>query len=400
MTVRTRSGGNTTVVNGSFYLSLGNVTYPHSASYGTSDVCEDVIGNYPNPNPLKVRHRSTYIPVLNGERQSSGHTWRHTNNPLGSGVTVAPPDPAVLWPAPNGLAQSALAWKILAESNPSAPAVSIPTFIGELKDFKDLPANLYAWGGSIFRKIALGHLTWRWAVKPMISDLFKAVRFVEASERRFRELQNLSQNGKGYKLRKRVRLGSSSSTTVTNNVTRHSEDVILRYKRTRTDSIEEWGSASWQKSPDSVLPQPSDPKYLEKLRSLTFKTFYGLTSYELLAAAWELTPWSWLIDWFSDVGDIIAGANNTIGLNWSSVCYMRKITSRYDYELSTTLPSWLSISGVPHEAIVQKERFVVSPAIAVSPSFLPIITNRQWSILGSLAVLKIERGPRIPRGFR
>lgn len=374
---------------------------------GKTEVCEDVIGNYPEPNPLKIKHTSTLIPVINGTRTAFGVTRTHTNNPLGSGVAVAAPDPLSLWPAPNGLAQSALAWKILAESNPSAPMVSIPTFIGEMKDFKDLPARVEAWGGSIFRKIALGHLTWRWAVKPMLSDLLTMFNFVDASERRFNELRNLSMNGKGFKLRKRVGLGSSSNTVVTNNVTRHTEGDTLQYRRTRTDSIIEWGSANWQVSDDTVLPKRWDPEYTKKLRALTFKTFYGITSYELLAAAWELTPWSWLIDWFSDVSDIIAGANNTIGLNWSSVCYMRRITSRFDYVLTSALPSGYVISDVPHEAIVRKERYVVSPAIAVSPTFLPIITDRQWSILGSLAVLKAERGPRLvpwrellPKRFR
>jgi hypothetical protein len=51
--------------------------------------------------------------------------------------------------------------------------------------------------------------------------------------------------------------------------------------------------------------------------------------------------------------------------------------------------------------MVRKERYVVSPAIAVSPAFLPILTNRQWSILGSLAVLKLENNSgRTARFFR
>lgn len=397
MTVRTRTRNNTTLVSGTYYHSTGNVTTPHSVSYGVTDVCEDVIGNYPAPNPLKIKHTSTYIPVINGTRTAFGVTRTHTNNPLGSGVSVAAPDPLTTWAAPNGLAQSSLAWKILAESNPSAPMVSIPTFIGEIKDFKDLPANLYAWGGSIFHKIALGHLTWRWAVKPMVSDLLKCFDFVRKSEQRFNELRNLSTNGKGFKLRKRVGLGSQSMQTVTNNVTRHTEGDTLQYRRTLTRTLQEWGTSTWQVSDDTVLPKRWDPKYVEKLQALTFKSFYGITSYELLAAAWELTPWSWLIDWFSDVGDVIAGSNNTIGLNWSSVCYMRKLSARNDYELTSTLPSGYTVSGVPHEAMERKERYVVSPAIAVSPSFLPILTNRQWSILGSLAVLKIEQRPRLPR---
>lgn len=393
MTVRNRMRNSTSLASGYYWTNPGMVKVNHSASYGRTEVCDDVVGNPTASNPLRLKQTHTFIPVLNGTTPGIGSSpppKGHVDNPLGSGVIVAPPDPLTPYPSPNGLAESAMAWKILAETNPSAPIVSMPTMMAELKDLKELPLRVRDWGGSLLAKVAQGHLTWRWAIKPLMRELATCFNFAEASERRFRELWNLSQNGKGYKLRKRVGLGRSTATTVTNSVLRHSEGFLLNYRRTRTDTIEEWGSSQWGVSDTSVLPKKREADYVEKLRKLTFDTFYGLTSYEYLATAWELCPWSWFIDWFSDVGDIINGANNTIGLNWSSVCWMRKITSRYDYELITALPTGYSVSGVPFEAMVRKERRVVSPAIAVSPSFLPVLTNSQWSILGSLAALKIE----------
>lgn len=402
MTVRTRTRNNTSLASGYYWTNPGAVRYPHSASYGETEKCEDVIGNPHGDNPLKITKTRTFIPVLNGTTPGIGASpppKGHVDNPLGSGVVVAPPGIPASFPTLTGLDKSALAWQILAETNPSAPKVSIPTVIGEMKDFKDLPLNLQAWGGSIFRKIAVGHITWRWAIKPLVRELATCFNFMEASEQRFKELWNLATNGKGYKLRKRVGLGHVTSTTVTNSVLRHSEGFLLNYRRTRTDLIEKWGSSSWQVSPDTVLPKKRDADFVAKLRDLTFKTFYGLSSHEALAAAWELTPWSWLIDWFTDVGDIITATNNTVGLNWSSVCYMRKLTSTVSYELTSTLPVGYTISGVPYEATVVKERYPVSPAIAVSPSFLNVLNGRQWSILASLASIKLERSRAFKPSF-
>jgi hypothetical protein len=128
-------------------------------------------------------------------------------------------------------------------------------------------------------------------------------------------------------------------------------------------------------------------------------TLSGVNSYELLAAAWELCPWSWFVDWFLDVGTTIAAYNNTLGLTWSDICYMRTCEARFDYDLMVGWPSsGYTLSGIPYESEVVKERFPVTPGLGVSPSFLPLFTQKQWSILGSLAALKLETPPRSFRG--
>jgi hypothetical protein len=394
MTVRTRNRTNTTLASGEYWVTSGNVHTPHSVTYGLTERCEDVIGNFPEPNPLKIRQLRTFIPVIDGFTPGIGSNpplRGYTNCPLGSGVVVVPPDVEATYPAPNGLAQSNLAWKILAESNPSAPLVSLPTFLGELKDLKTLPLRVKDWGGSLLRKVALGHLTWRWAIKPMLSDLSKLFAFMGRVDQRFGEIVALS---RGRPLRKRVLLGQSENTVVTNNVLRHSENFLVRYRRTRTNSIKEWGTSQWKISSDTVIPKTLSKGDLAKMRERAYQTTYGITSYEALATAWELCPWSWFMDWFVPFGDMIAACNNTLGLNWSRVCYMRTCTSKCTYELTTTLLPTYTISGVPWESAVTKERFVVSPALGVSPSFLPLLDARKWSILGSLAALRLEKVKR------
>jgi hypothetical protein len=396
MTVRTRSRADTRLDIGSYWTLSGNVTTPHSVTHGTTETCEDVTGNFDGINPLRLVQRHTYIPVINGETRSGGVvTRRYTNCPLGSGSKISPPVVANYFGTPSGLQKGALAVKILAETNPSAPASSLPTMLGELFEFRSLfriPALVQAWGSSLLRKVALGHITWRWAIKPMINEIGKLFDWTVISNERFREIVNMST---GKRIRKRVLLGKTTNVVVTDNTyTRHSENFVVRFRQTRTTSISEWGSARWGAANDTVIPVGLGKDEIAHMRRLTQDVLNGITSYELLATAWELCPWSWFVDWFVDVGNTIAAYNNTLGLTWSDICYMRTCIARYDYDNMTGWPSsGYTLSGIPFEIETTKERFPVQPGLGVSPCFLPLFTQRQWSILGSLAALRLEIPP-------
>jgi len=62
---------------------------------------------------------------------------------------------------------------------------------------------------------------------------------------------------------------------------------------------------------------------------------FGLTPSEFLPTAWELLPWSFLIDYFTNIGDIIsAGVTDVSGVVWCSqadiAVYNRKIMLQLD----------------------------------------------------------------------
>lgn len=52
---------------------------------------------------------------------------------------------------------------------------------------------------------------------------------------------------------------------------------------------------------------------------------FGLTPSEFLPTAWELLPWSFLVDYFTNIGDIIeAGATDTSSVAWLCMANVRK----------------------------------------------------------------------------
>lgn len=379
--------------------NLGSPPTYASMTHGLWEKCDDTIGNREGVNTFQKTDAFTHWPTISGARYNLAGTVKleeFFSYPIG--YRPQAPDPRVHWGTLGTAELNQYAWKILAETNPSVPHVGTPAFIGELKD---LPSLVKGWGDALLERSsritrtlggnaanavklgAQGNLSWRWVVRPMISDLRKLIGFVEAVDRRFHELYRLRD---GRTLRRRCHLGTSKhSTTPVNNHLFHSFRATLRGKLYFHYTSEVWGTAQWRLMPDSEIPQLGyDPlKYLA--RRLTF----GITSHEALATAWELTPWSWLIDWFSNVGDIIAATNNSLGCTWSKVCLMRRMYSYIHAKIDPAQSStWLKTNSDYVVRFERKERFPVFPVIPVPLPYLPIIDGGKLSILASLAALR------------
>jgi hypothetical protein len=102
-----------------------------------------------------------------------------------------------------GIDLNNLAWAILAGTNPQVPHVSVPSFIGELKD---LPSLVKGYGDGLLKAVANANLSWRWAIRPMIGDLRKLCAFQKAMNNRLTELYALRT---GKVLRRRCHLGKT-----------------------------------------------------------------------------------------------------------------------------------------------------------------------------------------------
>lgn len=111
---------------------------------------------------------------------------------------------------------------------------------------------------------------------------------------------------------------------------------------------------------------------------------------------WNLAPWSWLSDWFGNVGDNISNATalSTDGLviRWGYL--MVETTYKYSYTMSG-----VRLNGSPTQApasgsftVTRKERKQASPfGFGLNPASF---TGRQWAILAALGMTKQPRGLR------
>lgn len=348
--------------------------------HGLVESCDDVLGNSMGANSFQKSETFTHYPSFTFTRYNGSGviTRKFDNCPLTS--KPAPVDPRSHWGVKTALDLNNLAFRILAETNPSEAHVSLPQFVGELRE---LPSLIKGFGDTLLKKVAAGHLTWRWCVRPMIGDLQKLWTFQKGLDDRLISLHRLRA---GHTLRRRCHLGTDQYVgPKTSNHLFQSSGTTIRGELYTTFFKEEWGTACYSLSEDSNLPTLGHTPLNNWARDLTF----GMTSHGALQAAWELTPWSWLVDWFSNVGDVIAATNNSVPCTWSRLCYMRHLKS-----VTTCKPGSHTIeAGVAiHSDYVisweRKERYPVFPVIPIPLPYLPILDGGKLSILASLAALR------------
>lgn len=359
------------------YFPPGPLLVTQSMPVGERDYCSDTHGQHTQVNSLEITHRYESYPVLSGTLYNSGGSKNRTFTNFPLGYRPGPLDPRTEFPALTAPQLSALAWRILAETNPSAPHVSLPSFAGELKDFLSL---IRGRGATLLQQVAQGYISWRWAIKPLYNDLQALLKFTEAANERLRWLYKLRA---GKTLRRRCLLGTSVVDKPVTNVLLHSQGAIINGKSRTRFTSKMWGTAQWKLAPDNDLPEMGYGPLKEMAQHLAL----GLRSEEWLATAWQLTPWSWFADWFANIDDTITACNNSIGCTWEKICFMRTTECIRTYEVDwQTKPAWVEVSNDYHvERFVRKERIPVSPILPFSLSYLPLFDEGKWSILAAIA---------------
>jgi hypothetical protein len=140
-----------------------------------------------------------------------------------------------------------------------------------------------------------------------------------------------------------------------------------------------WATVRW--TPTTLPPQSS-----KEFRNKAARIVYGL---ELSPSnVWEAIPWSWLVDWFSNVGDYMALYNNVVPAYPSVPCVMTSERTIRTFS-PVFVPQQYSYSGGDATSIVQTKSRVLQGFTFTGG--IPFMTGRQLSILGSLAVLRLHR---------
>lgn len=399
--------------SGSSYWYITGTTY-RSYANGVQRECWDVVGNRGAVNPFESHTKTTIRGTLTGEQYGGpgGSTLLRKLEKYPFDRVATAIDPRTVFGSLSpGDVQNCLR-TLLAQSSPNTPSTSVPTFIGELKDLPSLarygsefastfvramklpplkqlrylPTLVKLWGKRILALISEGYISWRWAIRPLYKDLRNLYQFVDIVEKRRRQLQRMSE-GAGHRARTSISSDLIETSKVRTSV--HSStgtpvmyaDVWTKYRQ------DIWGTARWRTSP-STLPS-SRLDLLAKARQYAF----GLRTFELLRTAWELTPWSWLADWFGSVGDNLTLVQNQCSAYWFNAAVMRHISSDrvVAIDMATKLP-WAAITAIPVEQWEIKERYNdVALWLPTLPTSLPVLDTSKWSILTALAVSKFSR---------
>lgn len=263
---------------------------------------------------------------------------------------------------------------IAARINPSRPVVDLPVSLIELREIPELVHSL---GRDLFTKVAKGNLRYEFGVVPLVSDFFKLLQFTESVQKRFELFKKLQ---KGAILRKATIWQDSAVTFPGTLVTAQSVLGTMTYRRvTITTTGKIWGYGYVRPS-DSFRKEWDD----DHIRYAARRVVFGATVD--FVTLWELLPWSWLIDWYSDMGDWLLSKRNLIPCTIDTLRVCETTRTEYKYVLENSNVGLLKGQHSCSAYRVDKRRAVASAALPSAS--LPLISGRQAGILASLFTLR------------
>lgn len=260
---------------------------------------------------------------------------------------------------------------------PTSPAWSAAEFIGELHQQVPSVPGLAAIRQGSPRGIADEYLNYEFGIRPTISDVKKAVSAFDQADNRLRDLER----GSGKVIRRRITLLDESQRETVNRV-----ETLYP------------AAPSWPTIPSSVKSTNVTIETVARRRvwfsgaySYYFKRSSSPLGYNIQKArkafgldispevAWNLTPWTWLVDWHTNIGDVMGNlsrfANDGLAMRWGYIMVHTSITRHFYWS-----------GGRVELTREHKQRTYGYPyGFATNP---PAYSPRQLAILGALGISK------------
>jgi hypothetical protein len=290
---------------------------------------------------------------------------------------------------------------------PTAPEAGLAQFLGELREKLPAVVGLASYREGVSAK-ALGgeHLNVQFGIKPFTSDIQKLARQVLTFRKVLAQFKRDA--GAEKHLRRRTTISEGHDTSVV------SEALPIPNGMTTLSGSEPWSDYS---TSDTSLYRVYDTQNSKAWFSGAFTYHLAeatdflskLERYEQMAnnllgsrfgvdTFWELTPWSWLIDWELDVGGFLHNIellhNDSLVLRYGYVMHENHAERIYS-ATSPLIDRKGNRCGVPMAtySVHRKQRSRATPygfGLNVD-SFNP----RQWAILGALGLTKTPGKLRI-----
>lgn len=219
---------------------------------------------------------------------------------------------------------------------------------------------------------------------PFASDIKKLFQFPALFESRMRTMSALQ---KGPLHRKRL-VYEGSARDKQNNVYFWSENGIVIGEVLKTTKVSHMVTSTW------TISDPFAKMSNREMSQAVAKYVLGLDSTQMMVNLWEGIPWSWLIDWFSNFGEI--ASLYTGGFTKLPKVNVTRMVKTEAVFTPTESSPWINTS-VGHVTRTYWARYISVPLL---PSIsVPLLSERQTLILGSLIGQRSGIGREISSPF-
>lgn len=254
-------------------------------------------------------------------------------------------------------------------TNPSRPEVDLPLSIFELRE---LPSLINRFGGNLLRKFSDAYLRGLFGVGPILNDALSLINFVEAAERRILQLRKMRKYGK---LTKKANYRTDKWRGSPVNVMVNSLNFSVYATEYPSAQREIWGYSKW--APDDPVDWRSDLELARRAK----RSLLGIERMSF-STAWNAIPWTWLIDWFTNIGNVLETNRNSIGVHCTGI-YLCVTQEKNLRSLMTHSDSPAISMSTFDSTTVEKYRTLVPVVPAVT---IPFLTERQLSILSAIGI--------------
>lgn len=261
-----------------------------------------------------------------------------------------------------------------ARTNPSRSSVDMPS---ELLQLHQLPDIIRQAGQNELGRVGGANLGYQFGVAPIISDAVALADIQHLIAARADELLRAERQGG---IRRTVVVDAGSAQEFRNTFLQ-TDGLFIR------ENVSWWTGETvkvhsrWVPDGSYAPLTQSNREYVlmrRALRAVTGGTIDGAT-------AWELMPWSWLVDYFAHVGEYFNASRNIVGLVLNDVAVMRHTVTRVEFGGITGSDFGFSSFSGRWETKTRKTSFV-APTLS-SASFL---SANQTGIVASLAAARLR----------
>lgn len=343
--------------------------------------CADSHGRPLTDSPLTIQKVdwSGYEPINGINRYHNDPTGLYYT--YGDYVSSSVPIPSRLTVTMKSDAQCAS--ELRARTNPSRPEVAPLTLAQDLYDlprmFKDM-SNLFKKPKKDLsaKDLANLHLGASFGWLPLFDDAQKLMDVAKYIHRRMGELDRLH-SSKG--LRRSLNLDEQFAQASASYLIADGAGTLMNVSRERYTHARKWGTIRW-KPRSSPGYNPNDAATISDIRRVVL----GLTPEGLLQGAWDLVPWSWVVNWFTNAHSVVMGYSNFIPADSSNICLMTQYTTTDEHRPSN-IANGIS-GGTGSVSFTEKTRSV--NVAASLTAYLPILDGSRLSILGSLFIQRFK----------
>lgn len=288
-----------------------------------------------------------------------------------------------------------LGTKFISQTIPTNPVVDGSVAMAELfrEGIPSMIGSAFLKGRmEFFRSLGSEYLNVEFGWKPLVSDLKSAAQAVIESEKILRNLErNSGRDLRRERLLPPERCINQLETTTVKNPSGLAPAWASRPGHSMWDTTtrQQWFSGCY-----TYQYEPSKMTEISRIATQA-RLLYGLElSPEVV---WNLAPWSWLVDWFANVGPVLSNL---------SAFQQDGLVLKYGYVMETTSRSFRrqTLLGkkspvcieLNHPLVVgdmfqatTKERVKATPfGFGLNTA---AFTNRQWAILGALGLTRAPR---------